>query len=89
MVSTCGPPDPRSLALYVGAFSLDLVESPFTRGALELCRLFLTQTGTETSRKSVPPPGIEPGTFCLQDRCSATEPQRRCSTNCVNPPISV
>ena len=25
----------------------------------------------------MPPPGIEPGTFCLQDRCSTTEPQRR------------
>ena len=27
--------------------------------------------------KGVPPPGIEPGNFCLQDRCSTTEPHRR------------
>ena len=27
----------------------------------------------------MPPPGIEPGTFCLQDRCSTTEPHRHFS----------
>ncbi len=27
--------------------------------------------------KAMPPPRIELGTFCLQDRCSTTEPQRR------------
>ena len=31
--------------------------------------------------KAMPPPRIELGTFCLQDRCSTTEPQRRNATN--------
>jgi hypothetical protein len=35
---------------------------------------------SEGVRKGMPPPGIEPGTFCLQDRCSTTEPQRRRDT---------
>ena len=44
---------------------------------LLFCLLFLA--------KRLPPPGIEPGTFCLQDRCSTTEPHRRNSTCTAQP----
>jgi hypothetical protein len=45
--------------------------APFARVGLE------TQRIQKQQGKGMPPPGIEPGTFCLQDRCSTTEPHRR------------
>ena len=45
------------------------------RWSCAISSLYLT--GTEEALNGLPPPGIERGTFCLQDRCSTTEPHRR------------
>jgi hypothetical protein len=54
-------------------------EAGATRGAAVACVSVEAQTARIQKHhgKGMPPPGIEPGTFCLQDRCSTTEPHRR------------
>lgn len=60
--------------------SLSSSKADATRTALS-CAVSMPDGYRSSAEKALPPPGIEPGTFCLQDRCSATEPHRRNFTN--------